>query len=204
MVCPQDIGQRASLAYRKAQKAIWAGLAPDKYTRILPFVRGDRVLELGSAEGVLSLLLAERLHRVIGLEMRADRHREAIRLQDHWLKKGRDVSSCHMMLGDIRDHMELLKEVDTLIAVRSIYYLREDAAKVMNAVYLAGVSQVILCGNRNREAQSKAEPGTELGRFNRLASVSGMTELLEEAGFRIDQVVIKGDPIVIGERSTRE
>ena len=49
-----------SLAYRTNRKAIWRGEIPEKYTRLVDLVPGERVLELGAAEGVLSLLLAQK------------------------------------------------------------------------------------------------------------------------------------------------
>ena len=115
-----------SLEYRKNKNAIKEGNIPAKYTRLLPFISGDRILELGAAEGVLSLLLAERKHKVYALELRPERHEEAKRLQQLWQSQGRDVSSCEMVLGDIRQKRELLPKVDTLVAVRSIYYLRDQ------------------------------------------------------------------------------
>ena len=50
--------KHGSLEYRKNKDAIKQGQIPSKYTRLLPFIAGDRILELGAAEGVLSLLLA--------------------------------------------------------------------------------------------------------------------------------------------------
>ena len=46
-----------SLAFRKNEAAIRRGEVPDKYTRLLPYITGERILEIGSAEGVLALLL---------------------------------------------------------------------------------------------------------------------------------------------------
>lgn len=48
-----------SLEYRKNRNAIWQANVPNKYTRLLDLIPGQRVLELGAAEGVLSLLLAK-------------------------------------------------------------------------------------------------------------------------------------------------
>jgi hypothetical protein len=45
-----------SLAYRTHRKAIWRLNIPEKYTRLVDLAPGRRVLELGAAEGVLSLL----------------------------------------------------------------------------------------------------------------------------------------------------
>ncbi len=95
-------------------------------TRVL----GDRVLELGAAEGMLSLVLSRTKARVIAWEMRQPRHDEALRLQARWREKEIDVDRCEMVLGNIKDRLDLLEQVDTLLAVRSIYYLGEDAERV--------------------------------------------------------------------------
>lgn len=192
---PDDGMERASLAYRKARTAIWEGQVPEKYTRLLPYIEGSPILEIGSAEGVLALLLAKRGADVTALELREERHHEAMRLRKRW-----QAYRCALRLGDIREHLDLLKGVETLVAVRAIYYLRSDAPAVIAFAATAGVRRVVLCGNRNRAAQSVAQPESELGRFNRLASVPGMRELLEGAGYRIDKVIAEGDPIVVGLR----
>ena len=67
----------ASLAYRNNRKAIWRGNIPEKYTRLVDLVPGQRILELGAAEGVLSLLLAQKKEKVFALELKEERHEEA-------------------------------------------------------------------------------------------------------------------------------
>ena len=187
-----DALQRSSLAYRKWRSEIWQGRVPEKYTRLLPYIQGSPILELGSAEGVLSLLLAKRGGDVIGLELRPERHEEALRLKRAW--SGRAKFVC----GDIREHLHLLQRVETLVAVRAIYYLRNDAPAVMAFAAAAGIRRVVLCGNGNRAARYQHNPHDDLGKFNRLASVEGMSELLARAGYSIAQLVREGDPIVIG------
>ena len=188
-----DAVQRSSLAYRKARSEIWQGRIPAKYTRLLPYIEGSPILEVGSAEGVLSLLLAQRGAEVTGLELRPERHAEAMKLRKQW-----QVWNCALRVGDIREHLELLKGVETLVAVRAIYYLRVDAPAVMAFAATAGVKRVVLCGNGNRAEQWKRFPDSDLGRFNHLASVEGMRSLLMGAGFKVQTVVEHGDPIVVG------
>ena len=198
---PDDTAVPASLAYRKARPAIWAGLVPVKYTRLLEHIRGPRVLEIGAAEGVLSLLLSreQRVDQAVAVELRIDRHEEGLRLRQHWLAEhGFDVTRCLMVCADIRERLDLLEGVDTLVAVRAIYYLRDDAPKVLEAAAEAEVPRVVLCGNRGRQEVYRAQPTSELGRFNRYAAVDGMTALLEGAGYRIETIVDEGDPIVVG------
>ena len=192
--------KQGSLEYRKNKDAIKKGDIPAKYTRLLKFITGERILELGAAEGVLSLLLAERNHKVYALELRPERHEEAKTLQRLWQSQGRDVSGCEMVLGDIRQRRELLPKVDTLVAVRSIYYLRDQVDDVFAEVG-KHVKRVVLCGNKNRAKtyfDAGGNPTDNLGRFNFYASIEGMTQVLVNAGYTIEETVLEGDPIVVG------
>ena len=195
-----------SLAYRNNKDAILRGDIPEKYTRLLDLVPGDRVLELGAAEGVLSLLLARTKVAVIALEMRRPRHEEGLRLQGAWREQGMDVDRCEMVLGNVKDRLDLLARVDTLLAVRSIYYLRDDIEQVFEEVG-RHVPHVVLCGNRNRAQEyfkTNGQPGDNLGKFNFFASVEGMTQVLEGCGYTIETVVAQGDPIVVGGKRSLE
>lgn len=188
-----------SLSYRKNTDAIWRGHAPEKYTRLLPYIKGERILEIGAAEGVLALLLAERGHKVIALELTQERHQEALRLKQQWLDLGRAVEDCAMLQGDIRDRLNLMDGVDTLVAVRTIYHLHGDALAVLKRA----PERVVLCGNKNRaqrfmDGQNRLDDG--VGEWNRYASINGMSELLDQAGFEVETIVAEGDPIVTGRR----
>lgn len=197
----------ASLAYRNHADAIWNGNAPEKYTRLLPYIPvGGEILEIGSAEGVLSLLMATRPGAlcVTGLEMRRERHEEAKRLKARWTELLEcEVIPCFMELGDICARLELLRQVDTLVAIRTIYHLRGGALSVIQRAAAEGVKNVVLCGNKNRayRFENGLIPHDDgLGVWNCYSSISGMTELLERAGYQSDVVVTEGDPIVTGRR----
>jgi SAM-dependent methyltransferase len=183
-----------SLAYRKNREAIWNGSVPEKYRRLLPYITGSHVLEIGAAEGVLSLLMAE-TRDVIALELRPERVAEGVALQDRWRKLGIPVDRCRFAIGDIRDRLELLEGVDMIVAVRSIYYLRDD---IQAFVSQTKVPTFLMCGNKNRAADWARGSEDGLGQFNFYASVEGMTQLLKTAGYDIETVVSEGDPIVIG------
>lgn len=188
--------------YRKNADAINGGVVPDKYARLMPFIPGRRVLEFGAAEGVQSLLLAEEGRDVTALEMNQERHEEGLRLKARWLNLGRPVQTCTMVHGDIRQRLDLLAGMDTLLAVRAVYYLREDAPAVFAAA-ADHVEHVVLCGNKNRAHRfdNGITPHDDgLGIWNKYSSISGMVGLLESAGFRIDKVISEGDPIVTGRR----
>lgn len=189
-----------SLAYRKNEAAIIRGDVPEKFTRLLPFITGQRILEIGSAEGVLALLLARGGKRVMALEKSAERHEGAANLYGQWLGRERKFIPPTFVNGDIRDNLHLLHNQDTLVAVRMIYYLRDDIDRVFAEVAKL-IPTVVLCGNKNRAARWRAgTPDEPLGDFNRYAAREGMIELLERHGYRIAATVTEGDEIVVGER----
>lgn len=189
-----------SYAYRTNTDAIWNGQAPKKYTRLLPYIAGDSIVEIGAAEGVLSLLLSERGVPVTALELRQERSHAALELQARWLSLGRKVETFRAVCGDIRHHLEVLDDAQTFVAIRTIYHLREDVDDVMAEV-AKRVPFVVLSGNPNRAKRYAAgDVSDELGRFNFYAGIDGMRQALERAGYTVGTVVAEGDPIVTGYR----
>lgn len=188
----------SSLAYRKNEKEIRRGNLPEKYTRIVPFVTGNRVLEFGSAEGVLSLQLARQGKSVIALERRADRHEGALRLSEAWKSQGFISSAPNFVNAGISDRFDLLEGVDTLLAVRVIYYLLDQIDPVFSAI-AEKVPQVVLCGNKNRAMWwREGLPSPHDRADNYYASAEGMRDLLTRHGYEIEREVIDGDAIVVG------
>lgn len=201
----KKLGHRyGSFEYRKEADLIRTGGVSSKYTRILPFVPGRNVFEVGAAEGVLSLLLAERKDHVFGVEKVDSRHQQALALQNTWRELGFPVDNCEMLLGDVRDHYDKLDSADTVVAVRSIYYLKDDLDDVFSQ-FAARVSNVVLCGNRSRSVKYFENRGTKafgdtVGHYNYYASLDGMWNLVTRHGFRVVHAVPDGDPIVVASR----
>lgn len=188
-----------SLEYRKNEAAILRGNVPKKYTRLLPYITGDRILEIGSAEGVLALLLAKDGKQVTALEKSRERHDTAEALREKW---GMDVNGPRFINGTISQHPELLVDggFDTLVAVRMIYYLGNALDSVFRLA-ARSIPNVVLCGNKNRAARYHAgTPDEPLGKMNLYASAVGMAELLERHGYTVVETVLEGDPIVIGKK----
>lgn len=197
---PDDALMTASLAYRKNEAAIVAGDVPDKYTRILPHIPGKHILEVGSAEGVLALLMAKEGKTVTALEMRSERHEAALALSDTWGRLFRFKTAPAFVCGRIGEHLDLLEGKDTLVAVRMVYYLRDDIDWIFARV-ARHVPNVVLCGNGNRAARWREDRvpfDDRLGRFNYYASAEGMTDLLERHGYEATTAVADGDQIVVG------
>lgn len=197
---PDDSLMKNSLAYRKNEAAILRGDVPEKYTRLLPFIEGGNILELGSAEGVLALLLAREGKTVTALEMRKERHDAAVRLCDAWSRHFRIDGTVSFVNGAIGDNLHLLEGVDTLVAVRMIYYLREHTDRVFAAIG-EKVPNVVLCGNRGRAARWRdCVPDDPGGPIHYYASPEGMSALLLRHGYTIVKQELDGDPIVVGKK----
>lgn len=188
-----------SLAFRKNEAAILRGDVPEKYLRILPFVTGRNVLEIGSAEGVLALLLARQGKKVTAVEKSEERHAAANRLYTEWMAREQRFPAPAFVNATIDQRLDLLNGKDCLLAVRSIYYLGDRLDPLIAAAREARVRQIVLCGNGNRAVRwREGRPDEPLGEFNRYAAREGMTDLLECHGYRIAQVVAEGDEIVVG------
>lgn len=186
----------ASLAYRKNEASILKGDVPQKYLRLLPHITGNRILEIGSAEGVLALLLAKQGKEVIALERKPERHEAAQRLRDAW---GMDISGPRFICGDIRENLGRL-DVDTLVAVRMIYYLLGDLDPVFAEV-AKKVPTVVLCGNKNRAQWWRdGVPNRNDRADNYYASAEGMSDLLNRHGYQVRIAEPDGDQIVIGRK----
>ncbi len=195
--------KRAAVAYRENEEAILKGNIPEKYRRIIPYVPGKKILEIGAAEGVLSLLLSKDKEMVYGLDISPHRHELALKLQNAWLEQGYDVGRCKMLLGDLIDYIDLLKEVDTVVAVRVIYHFKEEID--VNWVFSEigkHVKNVVLVGN-----ERKAKYFLEISKdFHTspvpyyYSTVEGMKHLLKSNGYNVTNVVDEGDPIVVGSK----
>jgi SAM-dependent methyltransferase len=188
----------ASLAYRKNEPAILRGEVPEKYTRLIPFIPGQKIIEIGSAEGVLALLLAKSGKDVVAVERRSERVESAHRLGREWNAKAPIAGTVEFVEGDIIQNLELFEGKDTLLAVRMIYYLGTDLDRVFDA---ADVESVVLCGNANRARWWKEGlPNRNDRADNYYASAEGMKDVLTRHGFSIACEVLEGDPIVVGRR----
>ena len=141
-----------SLAFRKNEDAIRAGDVPDKYLRLLTFIKGKRILEIGSAEGVLALLLARAGKEVTALEKSAERHDTAQQLYAGWLAREEGFRAPTFVNGDIADNLWTLKDKDTLVAVRVIYYLGGRLNTIFADV-ARFIPTVVLCGTARRAGE---------------------------------------------------
>ena len=110
-------------SFDENEECIRQGEMPERYKEISGLVAGDAILEVGSADGTLALVMAMTHQKVIACEVMAYRHNAALKLQQLWHDKGHDVDKCVFVNADIQDAMKYLHEVDTLVVIRTIYHL---------------------------------------------------------------------------------
>lgn len=186
--------------YRKNKRNIINGIVPEKYTRLIPFITGNKVIEMGSAEGVLALCLAKEGKKVTAIERNPHRYRDALKLQKKWLSKKLDVGSCAFVCTSIQERPELLIGQDTFLASRVIYYLGDQINPLFDSIS-KHVKEVVLCGNESR-ARRYEEKKVDLSLKDNVyyATIAGMKELLVNRGYEITSEIHELDPIVVGRK----
>jgi SAM-dependent methyltransferase len=186
--------------YRDNEETILMGKIPERYMRLVSLIPGSRVLEIGAGEGVLSLLLAREKEKVFAVDISPFRNKKALELQSIWREKGFNVNRCEMVLGNIKDHLDLLKEIDTVVAVSCIYYFRDDIYNIFKTI-ARHATYVVLAGNahRGQEYFKFGNRSLDIGKYNYYASLEGMKLILKQNGYKIIKEMDKGNqPVVVG------
>ncbi len=199
--------ERHQVEFRKNKDQIAQGNVPERYTRTAHHVPGSRVLDIGSADGTLALVLAQSKDQVIGAELMRYRHKTAQAMQRTWSERGAKTNNLRFVNRGVRRVKPLLKEVDTVVLSRTLYHLRDDAFWLFDQLaQFTNINYVALFGNRDKEKEwfdtKGGKPG--LGKYLALAAQEGMEDILVEHGFTIETSIASTeteDPIVIGVRS---
>lgn len=111
--------------------------------------RSDTVLDLGSNAGAISLALAPQVKHVYGLEIDRRFHRQAIFLQSYLSKQGNLPANVTLMNEDVLDNLQLLSEVDVIIASKFLYHrdFNHGINKFMSRVNSSKVRLIIIQGH---------------------------------------------------------
>jgi len=189
-----------SLDFRRNAASIFRGELPKKYLELVNLIPGERVVEVGAGEGVLSLAVSATKTAVRAIDYTPLRHEKGKEIQAAWRALGKDVDKCELVLGDVFDHPELLDGFDTLVACRVIYYFRERTDLFMELVS-ERLNNIVLVGNgRRAKRHARGHISKDLGAYARLSTVDGMREILEKWGYEVVTEIRDNDPVVIGKR----
>ena len=196
-------GRSQSLDFRRNAKTIFRGELPKKYQGLVDLIPGDRVVEVGAGEGVLSMELSAHKKAVRAIDYTPMRHTKGQEIKAAWEALGKDVSRCELVLGDVFDHPELLDGFDTLLACRVIYYFGDRINPFMEMVS-SRMNYICLIGNGRRSRRyERGHVSADLGEGAYLSTPKGMREILEKYGYDITFERSEGDPVVIGKRKVQ-
>ena len=193
----------ASLEFRKNIDSIHKGNIPKKYTRLVPHIHGNTILEVGAAEGVLSLLLARTKDKVVGIERSKERYLSALELQKTWKGLDYQVANCQFHNVDLVDNLDLLDGIDTFVAIRTMYYFGNNLD-----IIFTNISKqcrfIVLGGNKNRAIQyAKGNYLGNVGKNNYYATLDGMGEVARNYGYNIEYSIDEDknvDPLLVGRK----
>ncbi len=189
-----------SLDFRRNAKGIFRGELPKKYRELVDLIPGEKVVEVGAGEGVLSLAVSANKKAVRAIDYTPLRHEKGKEIQAAWAGLGKDVSRCELVLGDVFDDPSLLDGFDTLIACRVIYYFG-DRTDLFFDMVAQRMNYVVLVGNgRRAKRHARGHVSKDLGEAARLSTPEGMREILERYGYEIVTEIRDNDPVVIGKR----
>jgi 2-polyprenyl-3-methyl-5-hydroxy-6-metoxy-1,4-benzoquinol methylase len=189
-----------SIEFGANQASHWNAEPVEKFARLIPILPGRSVVEIGAAEGILSLTIAPSKDRVRAIDITKARHEQALALKRRWLELGKSVNHCEMVQGDILKNPELIQGFDTLVASRVIYYFGDQLDEFMRNV-AANVRHICLIGNPTRAEQFHKGKYGKLGpEFARYATLEGMIDLVERYGFRVTHQDRNLDPLIIADR----
>ena len=191
--------------YQDNKEEIRKGNVPERYTRIANVVPGEKILEIGSADGTQTLTLSQKKGSVVGVELMPMQYQEALELQQYWKDNGLQVENARFVNENIAEKLDLLNGYDTILMSRVLYHMREAVEPLFDSIAKSDVENVVLVGCPLREArwQEGGASGDSLGKYAYYASSDGMKEILEQAGFDIVHAEPSGDnvdPLVVGTR----
>lgn len=189
--------------YSESKQLLSSQKWSNRVIEIGELVKGDRILEIGAAEGLQSLYLAQFKSYVCGIEISNLRYQKALELSKNMEKLGYRISNCDFIHGDILRQADLLKDFDTILIVRVLYHFRQmDDIYLLVDSILSKVNSVIIVGDRIKSemfyAFNVSMKWNPVPFFN-FASHEGMEFLLERADFSVSKgETTFGDPYVVG------
>ncbi len=189
----------------KNEDTIRNGDVPERYKTIAKTTPGRTILELGSADGTQSLVLARENKIVCGVELMEKQYQISLDLKKEWLERGISLSQVDFVLGGIDEFKKRLNGFETVLMSRVIYHLRNDIDDVMSAITQSNISSVVLvgCPERARRFREGGQQGDRMGKYAYYATTLGMETILKTHGFQIVHSTLDegpGDPIVVGKK----
>ena len=130
-------------------------------------ILGEKVLEIGSADGTQSLLLSQSKEYVVGIELMEYHYETSLELKKSWKNLGKNVSNCTFYKKDALEAKDFLKDIDTILMSRVVYHLRENINPVFESFRESKIENIVLVGCPRREKNwiNGGETGDTMGQI---------------------------------------
>lgn len=204
----QDYSQKSGPHYNadiELKSLLSQGKWSSRIDEIAALIPGERIFEMGSAEGLLASRLALSKAQVLGSEVSKNRYDSAERLRVSLTRKGTIGSNLIFTPRDARGASDLFAGVDTFVACRVIYHFRSmrDLQDLFKKVG-AEIGCVFILGDALKAGAFESfGVGFAFNpvKFFNYASSAGMEALLKSHGYEtVAGETGFGDPYVIGRK----
>jgi len=177
----------------------------DRIEELSLIIPGGRILEMGSAEGILASKLASIGNYCVGAEISRFRHQSAVEILRVLSKDGLIASNLKLVNKDVTDEDWVFSGFDSFVAARVIYHFRSlRELKRLFARIASEVEWVFLLGDRKKSIAYESfgvKWAANPTKFFYFASQAGMSNLLESFGYQVTAGTTSwGDPYVTGRK----
>ena len=153
----------------------------------------DVVLDLGSNAGFLSVAMAEKVRRVVGIELDRGFYRQSKFVLSYLKNRSPNVDKVEVHRGDVTRNLHLLENVTVVLASKFLYHknFSEEIHEFMSAVQSSAVRLFVVQGHTVQ---------------GDLGGDSGAAELLRQYGFSYREETSSSSeyPIGVAERFTKD
>lgn len=168
----------------------------------LPDVSGKRVIDVGCNAGVKSVEASCRGARfVLGVDKSDQFIQQAKNVAEIFKRMGRPIGKIEFRrVDDINNHLELLSNMDALMACCVLYHLG-PLDRFREGIRRSRISTLILQGNTARLSRISKE--MEMGNWgNSLCDIKGIHSFCDSIGFQVETVACPKHqfPVVIAAR----
>ena len=177
----------------------------DRIEELAAVIPAGRILEMGSAEGLLVSKLASMGNYCVGAEVSGERHQSAVEISRALSEDGLIANNLKLVNRDVTDEDWIFTGFDTFIAARVIYHFRSlRELKRLFAKIASEVEWVFLLGDREKSSAYESfgvDFAANPTKFFYFASQAGMSNLLESFGYEVTPGTTSwGDPYVVAQK----
>lgn len=159
--------------------------------RILHYLKGSTVLDIGSNAGLLTSIASLYSHKAVGIDMRKHYHKQSMALA-RALQFDNLTFKCCRLVDFVNSNRFSSYGINAVLAARVLYHLSDPDVKALRARVLPSCTHVIAISRENK--------GKSNNKYNLHKSVN-IANMLKADGFAVTNLGKHGpDVILLGQR----